>query len=186
MPVSSQIIQRTILHDIRKVFDFLGPVSCFTVFPYTYIPCPTQWLGKYKNTAGSFPDILRIRLLIITRAHWQRFSCFCEKLIWLFVMMDGIEGHEVWQHANINEQGLATTRLFTDVSKGNIIIALPHDQHVNINADQRQYDARAQTPIKNIEVNSTILSNNGVPQDKVNEAVSRAKEQANKSMNKGD
>jgi len=54
--------------------------------------------------------------------------------------MDGIEGHEVWQHANINEQGLATTRLFTDVSKGNIIIALPHDQHVNINADQRQYD----------------------------------------------
>jgi len=98
-------------------------------------------------------------------------------------MMDGIEGHEVWQHANINEQGLATTRLFTDVSKGNIIIALPHDQHVNINADQRQYDARAQTPIKNIEVNSTILSNNGVPQDKVNEAVSRAKEQANKSMN---
>jgi RHS repeat-associated protein len=74
------------------------------------------------------------------------------------VIGDGLEGHEVWQHANLNEQGVATTRLSTDASKQNIVIALPHDVHVEVNRDQRQHNARAQNPIENINANAAILT----------------------------
>ena len=36
------------------------------------------------------------------------------------VVGDGLEGHEVWQHANLNENGYATTRFSSDASKNNI------------------------------------------------------------------
>ena len=72
---------------------------------------------------------------------------------------DGLEGHEMWQHANLNENGYATTRLSTDASKNNPAMALPHDVHADVNNAQRLLDARAQTPIENINSNAQILYN---------------------------
>ena len=60
---------------------------------------------------------------------------------------DGLEGHELWQHANLNENGYATTRLSTDASKNSTVIALPHDVHVEVNRAQSTLNVRAQTPI---------------------------------------
>jgi hypothetical protein len=72
---------------------------------------------------------------------------------------DGLEGHEMWQHANINENGYATTRLSTDASKKNPVMALPHEVHVDVNNAQRSINARLQTPTENINSNAQILYN---------------------------
>lgn len=73
------------------------------------------------------------------------------------VVGDNLEGHEVWQHANLKANDLATTRLSTDASKNNPVIALDHDTHVQVNAAQRALDPSTQTPIENINANTQIL-----------------------------
>lgn len=73
------------------------------------------------------------------------------------VVGDGLEGHEVWQHANLCTHGLATTRHSTEASRNNPVIALDHDVHVEINAKQRALDARAMSPVENIQANVEIL-----------------------------
>lgn len=73
------------------------------------------------------------------------------------VVGDKLEGHEVWQHANLNERGLAPARNASDASKANPVIALDRDTHVEVNKAQRALDARNQTPIENIESNVQIL-----------------------------
>ena len=72
---------------------------------------------------------------------------------------DGLEGHEIWQHANLNENGYATKRLSTEASKKNLVMALPHEVHVDVNRAQRSINARAQLPIDNINANANILYN---------------------------
>ena len=73
------------------------------------------------------------------------------------VVGDRLEGHEVWQHANLNERGLATARHASDASRSNPVIALDRDMHVQVNQAQRAIDARNQTPRANIDANVQIL-----------------------------
>ena len=73
------------------------------------------------------------------------------------VVGDGIEGHELWQHANLRANGLATTRLSTEASQGNPVIALDRSVHQQVNAAQRLFDASVQTPLENINANAQIL-----------------------------
>jgi RHS repeat-associated protein len=73
------------------------------------------------------------------------------------VVGDTLEGHELWQHANLNENGLATTRLSTPASQMNPVIVLNQETHAEVNAAQRALDARAMTPVQNINANAQIL-----------------------------
>ena len=99
------------------------------------------------------------------------------------VVGDGLEGHEVWQHANINEQGLATTRLSTEVSKQNPVIALTEEIHAEINSAQRLFDPRIQTPIENVNANLEILRNsNNIPQSSINQIESMTISHINNSV----
>ena len=75
------------------------------------------------------------------------------------VVGDQLEGHEIWQFANVNEQGYASSRAAGDVGGGNIVIALPHDVHVQVTAAQATLSARSQTPLENIAANIDILRN---------------------------
>ena len=85
------------------------------------------------------------------------------------VIGDRLEGHEVWQHANLNQQGLATARHASDASKNNPVIALDRDMHIEVNRAQRALDARAQTPRENIDANVQILRNlNAAPEENIN------------------
>lgn len=48
--------------DVYKIFDFLSPVGCSTVFTDTYMPYAPQWLNKHKYTACAVSDIFGIGL----------------------------------------------------------------------------------------------------------------------------
>ena len=88
---------------------------------------------------------------------------------------DGLEGHEVWQHANLNENGYATTRFSSDASKNNIVIALPHKVHVDVNRAQYSLNARRQNPMDNIIANANILYNHvKIPNSQVAKALEQA------------
>ncbi|MCR5291724.1 MAG: hypothetical protein K6E28_02405 [Eubacterium sp.] len=63
---------------------------------------------------------------------------------------DGLEGHEMWQHSNMKNKGYATTRLSTEASRNNPVIALPHKVHVDVNRQQYLFDGKNQTPFENI------------------------------------
>src|SRR5262249_5203995 len=73
------------------------------------------------------------------------------------VVGDNLEGHELWQHANLRAQGLAADRLSTAASQNNPVIALDRALHQQVNAAQRTIDAAIQTPLQNINANATIL-----------------------------
>jgi len=75
------------------------------------------------------------------------------------VVGDNLEGHELWQHANLKAQGLATDRLSTLASQDNPVIALDRAIHQQVNTAQRVFDAAAQTPLENINANAAILRN---------------------------
>jgi RHS repeat-associated protein len=70
---------------------------------------------------------------------------------------DGLAGHELWQHANLNEHGLTTSRLSTPASQANPVIVLGPEMHKEVNAAQRGLDARKMTPPENIRANAQIL-----------------------------
>jgi RHS repeat-associated protein len=90
---------------------------------------------------------------------------------------DDLEGHEVLQHANLNERGLAGERLSTDASKGNIVIALPADIHKDVNKQQAKISPRTQTGDQNITDNVSILrQDNRIPPTAVNEAEKAARQ----------
>ena len=102
------------------------------------------------------------------------------------VVGDGLEGHELWQHSNLKENGYATTRFSSDASKNNIVIALPHNDHVDVNAAQYALNAKTQVPIDNIIANAEILYNHPkVPNSQVDIALSRAKEHMNNVISQG-
>ena len=90
------------------------------------------------------------------------------------VVGDNLEGHEIWQHANLKSKGLATERLSTDASKNNPVIALERSQHNVVKKAQHSFDAASQTPRENIEVNARILYEIGIPQKIVNRIVKKA------------
>jgi hypothetical protein len=73
------------------------------------------------------------------------------------VVGDNLEGHELLQHANLNERNLARTRLSTEASKNNPVIALDKTVHTDVNKAQRAIDPRAQSGVENIEANAKIL-----------------------------
>ena len=84
------------------------------------------------------------------------------------VVGDGLEGHEMWQHSNLKNNGYSTTRLSTDTSKNNPVMALPHDVHVDVNRQQYLFDGKNQTPFKNIIDNANIMyNNNDIPNNQV-------------------
>ena len=96
------------------------------------------------------------------------------------VVGDNIEGHEMWQHANLNENGYATTRLSTDASKNNPVMALPHEVHVDVNRAQSELNARTQAPMQNVMDNAQILYNHpAIPNDKVDEFLKKTQEHVN-------
>lgn len=80
---------------------------------------------------------------------------------------DNLEGHELWQHSNINEHDLATERLSTEASKQNPVIVVDKPTHDQVNAAQRSIDARSQTPTDNISANAKILPKLGITDNKV-------------------
>jgi hypothetical protein len=90
------------------------------------------------------------------------------------VVGDNLEGHEVWQHANLKANDLATNRLSTEASKNNPVIALEREQHKIINKAQKAIDAPNQLPLDNIMDNSKILRDAGIPEDIVNDITNRA------------
>lgn len=84
------------------------------------------------------------------------------------VVGDGLEGHEMWQHSNMKNKGYATTRLSTEASRNNPVIALPHEVHVDVNRQQYLFDGKNQTPFENIINNANIMyNNNDIPNEQV-------------------
>jgi len=84
------------------------------------------------------------------------------------VVGDGLEGHEMWQHSNMKNKGYATTRLSTEASRNNPVIALPHEVHVDVNRQQYLFDGKNQTPFENIINNANIMyNNNDIPNKQV-------------------
>jgi hypothetical protein len=73
------------------------------------------------------------------------------------VVGDNLEGHEIWQHASLKANGLATERLSTAASQNNPVIALSREVHQQVNTAQRSLDAATQAPIDNINANAEIL-----------------------------
>jgi hypothetical protein len=95
------------------------------------------------------------------------------------VVGDNLEGHEIWQQANINEQGLATSRLSGAASGENPVIALRADVHRQVSAAQGAFDPRAQTPVQNIRTGAQILRDlNAAPPRVIDEAEARALQHA--------
>ncbi|NOQ26245.1 MAG: toxin [Bacteroidales bacterium] len=97
------------------------------------------------------------------------------------VVGDNLEGHEVLQHANLNERGLTITRLSTEASKSNPVIALEKATHQEVNAAQKVLKPRIQSGIENIKSNTEILRRNpNIP----NSAVKKIKKAAIKHNKK--
>lgn len=93
------------------------------------------------------------------------------------VVGDGLEGHELWQHANLKENGYATTRLSTEASKNNPVIALPHEVHVDVNKAQYSLNAKIQSPLDNINANANILYNHSkIPNNQVDKVLNQVLE----------
>lgn len=63
----------------------------------------------------------------------------------------------MWQQANIKAIGLGDTRLSTDISKNNPVIALDVQTHKAVDTEQRAWDPRGQTPVENIRSNARVL-----------------------------
>lgn len=100
------------------------------------------------------------------------------------VVGDNLEGHEVWQHANLKAKGLAKKRLENEVSKNNPVIALDREKHKIINRAQRKLDVANQHPLDNIMSNSKILRDNGIPEDIVDDITYRSLEHMKNTLKK--
>jgi hypothetical protein len=90
------------------------------------------------------------------------------------VVGDGLEGHELWQHSNMNEMGLTSTRLSTPASQMNPVIVLEREIHAAVNAAQKAFDPRAMTPVQNINLNAQIMMDLKAAPPSVIEAARRA------------
>jgi hypothetical protein len=92
-----------------------------------------------------------------------------------------LEGHEVWQFANQRANNLGTSRLSSDASKENPVIALSKETHQEVSAAQRSMDASKQTPAQNIRANAEILRRtNAAPESAIQKIERMAIELATK------
>jgi hypothetical protein len=92
------------------------------------------------------------------------------------VVGDNLEGHELLQHAVLQNEGLAGgARLSGSASKLNPVIALPVDVHNLVNARQLELGTHNMKPIESIEVNAAILREAGVDAKTVADLESKAK-----------
>ncbi len=97
------------------------------------------------------------------------------------VVGDKIEGHEVWQFANMRANGLADKRLGSEASKNNPVVALSKETHQQVNAAQRSIDASNQTPAQNIQANANVLrQTNAAPESVISRIEKWALEHAKK------
>ena len=88
------------------------------------------------------------------------------------VVGDSIEGHELWQFANLKEHGYASSRVSNEISRNNPVIALPREVHLEVNRAQYSINPRTQTPLENIKANTEILySNPNIPNSSVDDIV---------------
>ena len=95
------------------------------------------------------------------------------------VVGDNLEGHELWQHANMNEHGLTDARLSTPASQKNPVIVLDKSKHAEVNAVQKGSNVRTMTPGENITANAQILHGlNAAPPEAVDAAKKAALEHA--------
>lgn len=90
------------------------------------------------------------------------------------VVGDKLSAHEIWQHANLNEVGLAGTRLSTPASQKNPVIILDADTHAAVNAAQEAANPRAMTPVENITRNAQILRQLGAAPPEAIDAAEKA------------
>jgi hypothetical protein len=90
------------------------------------------------------------------------------------VVGDNLEGHELWQQANLEEMGLSTTRLSTPASQMNPVIVLDKDTHDMVDVVQGLFDARTMTPVENITLNAQILRALNVTSPEVIDAAEQA------------
>ena len=81
---------------------------------------------------------------------------------------DKLAGHELLQNSILKKKGLTKKRLDTDASKNNPVIALDDETHKIVNKAQIDQKTSEMNVVDNIETNAKILSDNGVPQTKVN------------------
>ena len=122
--------------------------------------CPECWLigmGEVRGTVvvaeKVIPKIIVTSTKPIAEGEVVTFGEFAKRS----VVGDNLEGHELWQHANLKANNLAKNRLGSAASKDNPVIALSKETHVTVNAAQRALDAAAQTPAENIAANAKIL-----------------------------
>lgn len=76
------------VHDINKVFYFFCPVNCSPVLPDTDMMLPSKRFYESKDAACTITDIFGIYFPVISRAHWQRFPCLSQQLVWFFIHAD--------------------------------------------------------------------------------------------------
>jgi len=87
---------------------------------------------------------------------------------------DNLEGHELWQHANMNEHGLTNTRLSTPASQQNPVIVLDKPTHATVRTAQKTLNARAMTPAENITANAQILRESNAASPEAIDAAEKA------------
>ncbi len=90
------------------------------------------------------------------------------------VVGDNIEGHELLQHAWLKENGHATSRLSTDISKGNPVIGLKRPTHQVVNALQSQIDFASQSAVENILANRRLMLDQGFSRRRINRFTRKA------------
>ncbi|HYH47079.1 MAG TPA: polymorphic toxin-type HINT domain-containing protein, partial [Thermoanaerobaculia bacterium] len=94
------------------------------------------------------------------------------------VVGDQLEGHEILQHSILKREGKATTRLSTEASKKNIVIALERGLHKTVTKLQTASRVVNETWLSSIGRNSNILLQVGIARRKVYRAANRAIEHA--------
>ena len=100
------------------------------------------------------------------------------------VVGDELEAHEVWQHANLKKNGLASERLSSEVSKENPVIMLPKEIHSKVNKMQRKLDV-SKSPVDNINENIDILNQiDEIPKSKITEIGNNALQHQKNVMKK--
>ena len=91
------------------------------------------------------------------------------------VVGDGLEGHEMWQHSNMKANGHTGSRLSTNASKNNPVMALPREVHAQVSKQQRLLDSIKQTPLENILSNADIMyGNNNIPNNQIDKQLTEA------------
>ena len=100
------------------------------------------------------------------------------------VVGDELEAYEVWQHANLKKNGLASERLSSEVSKENPVIMLPKEIHSKVNKMQRKLDV-SKSPVDNVNENIDILNQiDEIPKSKITEIGNNALQHQKNVMKK--